>query len=139
LVRSTTDSTPQRRTSLAFTGISSTMKWIEIECFRTTNAFYAHQSLALPALVSRRRESFPIRYGRATIVTASPKLVAIDLKEPLVVMKRPMKSRIHEWFCSPNSQRVPGMLAHVTSSNRMVKKFKAYRTETENILILSGG
>jgi pyrimidine and pyridine-specific 5'-nucleotidase len=106
LSRSTTNSTPQRRISLAPTGISSSMMSssttttngmnklkLSVSGLRTpTTPISPSPGNTTPALNSG---GFPIRYGRATILTAPPKLVAIvETPDVAVGAVDPRKRRV---------------------------------------------
>lgn len=109
LSRSTTNSTPQRRISLAPTGISSSMMSssttttngmnklkLSVSGLRTPTTPISpspgNSTSTTPALNSG---GFPIRYGRATILTAPPKLVAIvETPDVAVGAVDPRKRRV---------------------------------------------
>ena len=100
-----TNSTPQRRISLAPTGISSSMTSsttttnginklkLSVSGLRTpTTPISPSPGNSTPALTSG---GFPIRYGRATILTAPPKLVAIvETPDVAVGAVDPRKRRV---------------------------------------------
>lgn len=103
-----TNSIPQRRISLAPTGMSSSMSTtttttttngmnklrLSVSGLRTpTTPISPSPGNATPALTSGG--SFPIRYGRATILTAPPKLVAIvETPDVAVGAVDPRKRRV---------------------------------------------
>ena len=99
-----TNSIPQRRISLAPTGLSSSMSpttttngmnklKLSVSGLRTpTTPISPSPGNGSPALSSG---GFPIRYGRATILTAPPKLVAIvETPDVAVGAVDPRKRRV---------------------------------------------